>query len=284
VLHQRVRFFAWTDADAMQARHLRDSLVAALESRTRIPVFLLLAVASYFPLHPIPFTDRLLEYSWPRVVEAVLVQQVREPEEERTFRDTFPRLTAIDDEVSLLVRNEYEENPYPRWIKSVPVGSPDNIDRMCYRKFPLASFRPLGKNGNLDILIAGCGTGQQSINTARSDRDARVLAVDLSLSSLRYAKRKTQEIGLTMIEYAQADIMRLDSLGRSFDVIESVGVLHHLADPLAGLSVLLSLLRPRGLMHLGFHSEVARQGVVLARSFIAEHGYGSTAADIRQCR
>ena len=87
-----------------------------------------------------------------------------------------------------------------------------------------------------------------------------------------------------MIEYAQADIMRLDSLGRSFDLIESIGVLHHLADPLAGWRVLLSLLRPGGFMKIALYSEVARRGVVLARTFIAEHGYGSTAEDIRQCR
>ena len=75
-----------------------------------------------------------------------------------------------------------------------------------------------------------------------------MLAVDLSLSSLCYAKRKTRELGLTNITYAQADILRLGTLPRRFDVIESSGVLHHLADPLAGWRVLLSLLRPGGFM------------------------------------
>lgn len=276
--------FSCADGETEQACRLRDSLVAALDSNTRIHVLWLLAVASYFPLHTLPLADRLLHRSWPRAVEAVLVQQIREPEEERGYRDTFPRLTTIDDEVSLLVQNQYEENPYPRWIKAAPVGSAEMIDRVTYRNFPLSSFRPLGKSGDLDILIAGCGTGQQSINTAQSYKGARMLAVDLSLSSLSYAKRKTRELGLTMIEYAQADIMKLDKLGRSFDLIESSGVLHHLADPLAGWRVLSSLLRPGSLMRLGFYSEVARRGVVLARTFIAEQGYGSSAEDIRQCR
>ena len=37
-------------------------------------------------------------------------------------------------------------------------------------------------------------------------------------------------------------------------------------------------------MRLGFYSEVARRSVILARTFIAEQGYGSSAEDIRQCR
>ncbi len=66
------------------------------------------------------------------------------------------------------------------------------------------------------------------------------------------------ELGVE-IEYAQADILELGSLDRRFDLIESIGVLHHLADPFAGWRVLLSLLRPGGVMKLGFYSAVARR-------------------------
>jgi ubiquinone/menaquinone biosynthesis C-methylase UbiE len=44
-----------------------------------------------------------------------------------------------------------------------------------------------------------------------------VLAVDLSLTGLAYAERKTRELGCTNIEYGQADILKLSALGRSFD-------------------------------------------------------------------
>ncbi len=89
---------------------------------------------------------------------------------------------------------------------------------------------------------------------------------------------------MTSIEFAQADLLKLGSLGRSFDVIESAGVLHHLADPWAGWRVLLSLLRPYGLMRLGFYSEVARRNIVPIRTFIAENRYGDSANEIRRCR
>lgn len=135
-----------------------------------------------------------------------------------------------------------------------------------------------------EILIAGCGTGQHALTTAKRFKSANVLALDLSLSSLSYAARKTNELGISNIEYAQADILELGNLGRQFDVIESAGVLHHLADPLAGWLVLVGLLRPGGIMKIGLYSEIARQEIVAGRTFIADGGYTSSIEDIRQCR
>ena len=89
-----------------------------------------------------------------------------------------------------------------------------------------------------------------------------MLAVDLSLSSLCYAKRKTPAPFADRIEYAQGDILELGAIGRSFDLIDCAGVLHHMADPLEGWRVLLTLLRPGGIMHLGFYSELGRRDVV----------------------
>jgi len=276
--------FSYTDDEIRKAGDLRDSLVAALQANTRVPVLWPVAVAAYFPLCSLPHANGLLGRQWPEEIAAVLTQQIREPEEERQIRATIPRLTGIDDEVSLRVQNQYQENPYPRWIKVAPAGKAESILGLMCLKFPLANFKRHGKSGSIDVLIAGCGTGQHSIETAQQLRDARVLAVDLSLDSLCYAKRKTQERGLTSIEYAQADLLQLGSLGRSFDVIEAAGVLHHLASPWTGWQVLLSLLRPGGFMRLGFYSKVARRNIVRIRDLIAEEGYGTTPHEIRRCR
>ena len=104
------------------------------------------------------------------------------------------------------------------------------------------------------------------------------------MSSLSYAARKTRQLGLTSIEYAQADLLKLGTLSRSFDVIEAGGVLHHLEDPWAGWQVLLSVLRPGGFMRLGLYSSVAREDIVRIRKLIAEQGYGTTAGEIRSFR
>ncbi len=278
--------FAVTGDEARAAEDLRDRLVAAMEAGRVVPASWLVAVAAYYPLHGLPLAaDRLLAAPWPEAAAAVLTQQLREPGQERDYRPTIPRLTAIEDTVSRLVRRQYEQSPYPRWITAAPPAAPVTLDAFLRRRFPLASLHPYGKRDGLDVLVAGCGTGQHSLETARRFAKARVLAVDLSLSSLCYAKRKTRELGLTTaIDYAQADILQLGAIGQRFDVIESCGVLHHLADPLAGWEVLLSLLRPGGCMRLGLYSRMARRNITRTRALILAKGYAPTVEDIRRCR
>jgi tetratricopeptide (TPR) repeat protein/SAM-dependent methyltransferase len=275
--------FPFTEEEIAAAQRLRDAVATAIASGTVIPEFRLAVVAAYFPLHALPGAGALLDRSWSDAIGGVLTQQVREPAEEHALRASMPVLTAIDDEVSHQVQRQYEENPYPRWEKSAPPSPPLAFDQYLRRKLPAAVFHPLAKS-ECDVLIAGCGTGQHAIETAQRFAGCRVLAVDLSLTSLVYAIRKTGVLGRTNIAYGQADILALGALGRSFDIIEASGVLHHLADPLAGWRVLLSLLRPGGFMTIGLYSEIARAEVVAARAFIAARGYPSTAAAIRQCR
>jgi len=142
----------------------------------------------------------------------------------------------------------------------------------------------MGKPTGVDILIAGCGTGHHSILFARSFLGARTLAVDLSLSSLSYAKEKSRAMGLSGIEYAQADILELAQFDRRFDIISSSGVLHHLDDPEKGWRVLLSLLRPDGCMHVGIYSEIACRNISAARDWLATRGYTGSTDDIRRAR
>jgi tetratricopeptide (TPR) repeat protein/2-polyprenyl-3-methyl-5-hydroxy-6-metoxy-1,4-benzoquinol methylase len=275
--------FFFTDHESSRAEHLRERLVAALRSGDPVSPLWIVAVASYSSLSSLP-ADILLHRSWPDPVMALLRQHVAEPLEELRCRDSIRKLTPIDDAVSSLVRQQYEENPYPRWMRLPAASEASSLNSYLRRQLPFASFHPLGKDTDIDILIAGCGTGQESIETAQQFLAARVLAVDLSLSSLCYAKRKTDEANVANIEYAQGDILQLGSIGRTFDMITSVGVLHHLAHPTAGLETLLSLLRPGGLMKLGLYSQSARRDVVAAREFIAERGYASDAMSIRRSR
>jgi SAM-dependent methyltransferase len=243
----------------------------------------LLATAAYRPLHALAGADALLARAWPEPIERLLTLQVREPREEQAIRAALPALTPIADRVSRAVQAQYDENPYPRWIMTAPAGQPIAIDDDIRRKFPLAPYRPRGAAETLDILVAGCGTGAHPIETCQRYAGARVLALDLSRTSLAYAARKTRALALP-IEYAQADILALGGLGRSFDVIEASGSLQCLADPAAGWRVLLGLLEPGGLMLLGLYSRRARADINAARAHIAQRGYGGTADGIRRFR
>jgi len=276
--------FAQSVAEIEAARVLCDALIATLASGAAVSALWLVAVAAYTPLHTLPGAESLLDRPWPDTVTALLAQQVRAPIEERLARTSMPALTAIDDDVSAQVRSQYEENPYPKWVKVPNPGKPETLDSFIRATFPRSPFVELGKNEGVDVLVAGCGTGLHPIGTALKFQVAQVLAVDLSLTSLCYAQRQTHALGLNTIEYAQADILKLPSIGRTFDLIETSGVLHHLADPLAGWRALLLMLRPGGVMWVGLYSEIARRDIVSARDFIAERGYRPTAEDIRRCR
>ena len=271
--------FACSDDELEKARGIRSSLAAALQSGAPIPPIWPTAVASYWPLNDMPAAEALLQRAWPEPLAGLFIQQITEPREEKGCRGDIARLTSID-EVSREVQQQYEENPYPRWVDVGRIVRPTTLQASLRALSPDAGIA----EGGGDILIAGCGTGQQAIETAQMFPEARVLAVDLSLSSLAYAQRKTRALGLRNLEYGQADILRLDAIDRSFDLIEAVGVLHHLADPFAGWRVLVRLLRPQGLLRLGFYSETARQHIVAARSFIEQRGYQPTVEDIRRSR
>jgi tetratricopeptide (TPR) repeat protein/SAM-dependent methyltransferase len=277
--------FDCDDGERIAAAACRAKLLALLDINAAVPPLLLLAVAAYFPLCTLPDPRRLLTSGDHGPVDDVLCQQVREPLEEQALRAGIQRLTPITGGVSEEVRDQYEQNPYPRWVK-LPVRD-DPAPRFSHemrRVLPLGPFTPMPDDSAPEVLIAGCGTGSHPIIAAQRFRAVRVLAIDLSLSSISYAKRKTREIGMTNIEYAHADILNLDDITRTFDIIESVGVLHHLADPFAGWRKLLSRLRPGGFMYLGFYSEIARRHVVKAREVIAAQGYSSTPDDIRRFR
>jgi 2-polyprenyl-3-methyl-5-hydroxy-6-metoxy-1,4-benzoquinol methylase len=276
--------FAHTEYEIAQAGCLRARLVEALKSGTSVPELWLMAVSAYFPLASLPGAELIAGRAWSAPAAALMTCQVQEGQEEQLLGTSVPRLTTIEDAVSLEVKQQYEENPYPRWVKAAPIRKFTTVEAYLKHMFPLASLPIVVRKGGVEILIAGCGTGQHSIETARRFPDAQVLAIDLSLTSLCYAKRKTREIGLNNIEYAQADILQLESIDRTFNVIEASGVLHHLADPLGSWRRLLSLLRPGGFMRVGLYSKVARQDINEARAFIAKRRYRPSAEDIRRCR
>jgi tetratricopeptide (TPR) repeat protein/2-polyprenyl-3-methyl-5-hydroxy-6-metoxy-1,4-benzoquinol methylase len=263
--------FSTTAAEADAAKRLQAGCEAALASGEPCPALWPAALGAYFPLHTLTGAEKLIERSWPQCVKELIVQQIEQPAQERRIAASLPVLTPIDGDVSRRVRQQYEESPYPRWVKSGPAERPPVFD------LPEPAQR-------FDVLVAGCGTGLAVIEFARQMRQAHVLAIDLSRTSLGYAKRMAESYGAANIEFAQADITELGAIERQFDFIDCSGVLHHLADPWQGWRVLLSLLRSGGVMQVGLYSALARQSIVAARALIAEHGYRPFADDIRRCR
>lgn len=254
--------YNFRDYDFKLVNQLEEKIFKILYSGQQPQPHLILCLASFYPLH---------KYKWINLLEVnshiknVYERQVTEVNEQISLRNKIKILTDVKNDVSLKVKNQYENNPYPRWVNIDLPYKASTISKVIF-DFKLNLFNDHIKNNDSPkILIAGCGTGQHSIETAKRFKNSNVLAIDLSLSSLSYAKHKTGELGITNIEYMQADILNLSKLGKKFDIIESIGVLHHMEDPIEGWKVLVDCLKDGGLMRIGLYSELARQSIVKIR-------------------
>ena len=183
------------------------------------------------------------------------------------------------DATGVAVAAQYEANPYPRWgwVQPAPRGAGrEFLGRIAGPSEAASPAAPSGgwARGPLRIMVAGCGTGQEAVQAALAYApNARLLAFDFSRASLRYAAMKARQHGLSAIQFRQADILDLPAFDPPFDrpadLVECVGVLHHMADPFAGWRILLDRLRPGGLMYVGLYSATARRGLTALRERIA---------------
>jgi len=243
-------------------------------------------LGSYVPLYRFEWASRLIELAKPVTDEPfkkLIRYQIEGPWQELEIRAQIPCLTSITDAHSLAVQSQYEENPYPRWqgVKHLPpIPFVSLLKIVC----PILQHVPLNLPERPAILIAGCGTGQHALQSALIHKNAEILALDISRSSLAYGMLKANRFGMADIEFAQGDILDLPRLNRRFDIIECVGVLHHLHDPGEGLRILSEALHPEGVMLIGLYSEVARADLLAAQKWVKEMGYALTLDDIRRCR
>ena len=238
--------------------------------------------ACYLPLHRTA-AARLDLAKAPPALRALVREQVEEPAQERALADSLVPLRPVRDAVSLLVQAQYEENPYPRWSRAL-LGTPRPLRERVHLALPHLGADEMPAVERPRVLVAGCGTGIQTMRLVQSVADASVLAVDLSRSSLAYGMRKLAEYGIGSVRHLQADILDLANLGERFDLIESFGVLHHMREPLQGLRVLSGLLAPGGLLFLGLYSEIARASVVAGRALVAKRALAPTPAGVRAGR
>ena len=240
------------------------------------------AVAAYAPLASVLTPGQALAQAWPAEMAPLITRQVREPQEEADLRPTIPKLTPINDPGSQAVKAQYEDNPFPRWV-----GPPARRERRALAGwiadlFPAAPPPPPSRRHQ--ALIAGCGTGQETVALARTLSDVDFLAIDLSCASLAHARRRALDLGHDDIEFGCADILQIATLGRTFDLVVSAGVLHHLDDPAQGLRALAEATRRGGVMLIALYSTLGRRHLEPARAFARKADYAASPEGLRRYR
>jgi len=182
--------------------------------------------------------------------------------------------------VSEEVRDFYDRYPYPQPIDSLEkyrrLWQDQQRRRADYHLFWPA--RPYKQDQS--ILIAGCGTSQAAKHALRWPA-AQVTGSDCSATSVRRTEELKRKYDLKNLHLHQLAIERVNDLGMSFDQIVCTGVLHHLADPNAGLRALRSVLKPGGAMHLMVYAPYGRAGIYMLQEFCRRIGIHATDAEIR---
>ena len=276
---------AWTTAEYARVASLQSALARSLAEPHFEPpsaTSALALVAMYQPLTSIVGWERLADVSmsqWPPAFAPIVSDHLHAYREERRIAAQLPVLTPITDAVSQLVREQYEANPYPRWLtlQRPPVTTVSAFIR---------SLRPELRKPvkNVQLLVAGCGSGQQALSTAISFSDAQVTAFDLSAASLAYATRMASRYEVRNVTFGQGDILEFEGHDQEFAIVSCSGVLHHLHNPLDGWRRLVDALAPDGVMKIGLYSTLARPSVDAARRFARDHGFATTDDGIRECR
>ena len=256
-----------------------------ISNKNKIDELEIAIFSCYMPLYTSKkITKKLLNYKSNNILFNNLIStHIKEPLNELDLIKSIKSSGKITDSVSIKVREQYEEHPYPRW-KHTNKNLSSNFLFVLKNEIKPNKIENNNINfNNPNVLIAGCGTGKHIIS-ARTYLNANILGIDLSLSSLAYAKRKTIELGLKNIEFLHTDILHLKNLKKKFDIIECVGTLHHMKDPLKGLKALINILEPHGFLKLGLYSKIARQHITKIKEFIKKRKIKNSTEDIRNFR
>jgi SAM-dependent methyltransferase len=188
-----------------------------------------------------------------------------------------------DDPRADAVSRHYERYRYPRPIEDLEAWLADNwqwFDPSHAHRilWPDREYQP-----DLDFLVAGCGTNQAAL-FAFTNPDAKVVAVDISRPSLDHHQYLKDKYGLDNLELHLLPVEELPTLGLDFDLIVSTGVLHHLADPQAGMNALAHCLRPDGVLGVMLYAKYGRFGIELLQKAFRELGLGQDESSIALVR
>ncbi|AFY39151.1 Methyltransferase type 11 [[Leptolyngbya] sp. PCC 7376] len=127
---------------------------------------------------------------------------------------------------------------------------------------------------NPRILDAGCGTGVGTEYLLHLNPEAEIYGIDLSEGALEVAEKRCNQSGVRQNHQAPVTFQRLPieqaaELEGEFDLINCVGVLHHMPDPVQGIQALAKKVAPGGLFHIFVYAELGRWEIQLMQEAIA---------------
>ena len=170
-----------------------------------------------------------------------------------------------------LVAQQYQKWTYPEPIQNLETWLANNWQWFDPSHAHRVLWPDRTPRGDLDILIAGCGTNQAAV-FAYANPAAKVVAVDVSQPSLDHQTFLKDKYALKNLELHLLPIEELPTLGKDFDLVVSTGVLHHMDEPKAGMKAIADVLRPDGVAAIMLYARYGRAGVELMQAVFRDLG------------
>ena len=101
------------DQDTTNLQILEDTVKKTLSNGEQPKPQVILCLASFKALHENEWCD-LLEAN--PSISKVYIRQVVEPKKEENIKPSILEFKKITNNISTLVKKQYEERPYPRWV------------------------------------------------------------------------------------------------------------------------------------------------------------------------
>ena len=240
----------------------------------------LLVVALYEPLYGQPYTFQLLRDDlgdWPEAVQAVLQAALYEPSSQHLMQYEI----SGGDAIEALAATPMVRGMAPYWET---LGMHPSAD---YRE---ALARELGESHSpttkeqLQVLVAGCRSGQRAISLARFFEGVEVTAVDSNLDNIVHAVRAAHRYELNNINFHCLPLQQCGQAGKGYDVIEcgqALGPVEQVADTMRHLA---GLLNPNGVIRFALPRRAGRQQFDEARNRLREQDILPTPDNVRSVR
>jgi ubiquinone/menaquinone biosynthesis C-methylase UbiE len=110
-------------------------------------------------------------------------------------------------------------------------------------------------NKPIKLLDAGCGTGSFALSFALANPKSEVTAINISQSSLDYAKNQAKSLNVENVNFIKADIFKMpdEIINQKYDIVYTRGVLMTTSDPKLGINILSKLVKLDSYMIVGLY-------------------------------
>ena len=273
-----------TDKEKKEIQNVEEKIIEDLKLTNDINIKEVLIYACYKPLLNNTSLVNYLSKKFKDTDEInyeVIQSLILEPLSLRENNDHIKSFNKVKDKTSLKVMNMYKEHPYPKWKGIYYIPSEINVHQRYYDR---DLTEKNDSNIQKEILIAGCGTGQELVTVSKIYSNSNITAIDISLPSLSYAYKRAKDNDVNNFELIHMDLLELVNYKKKFDIINCSGVLHHMKDPELGLNALISCLKEDGYLNIGLYSRTARENITKLRKLIADNKLNNSQEEITKIR